>query len=52
MDVDEGAGAADPAVDSTSPADEEKEEDEPDFPDVKLDELLEDFDEMTLGDDA
>ena len=28
---------------------ETEEEDEPDFPEVKLDELLEDFDEMTLG---
>ncbi|OBZ65533.1 60S ribosomal export protein NMD3 [Grifola frondosa] len=36
---DDDAGAA--------PADTEEEE--PDFPDVKLDELLEDFDEMTLG---
>ncbi|PPQ98115.1 hypothetical protein CVT26_003249 [Gymnopilus dilepis] len=30
--------------------DEEEVEEEPDFPDVKLDELLEGFDEMTLGD--
>ncbi|KAF9447217.1 NMD3-domain-containing protein [Macrolepiota fuliginosa MF-IS2] len=30
---------------------EEEGEAEPDFPEVKLDELLEDFDEMTLGDD-
>ena len=29
---------------------EEEEEEEPDFPEVKLDELLEDFDEMTLED--
>ena len=28
---------------------EDKEEDEADFPDVKLEELLDDFDEMTLG---
>ena len=27
-----------------------EEEEEPDFPEVKLDELLEDFDEMTLED--
>ncbi|KAF8888621.1 NMD3-domain-containing protein [Infundibulicybe gibba] len=31
--------------------DAEAEEAEPDFPEVKLDELLEDFDEMTLGPD-
>ncbi|KAG6848663.1 hypothetical protein H0H93_015061 [Arthromyces matolae] len=29
--------------------DEEEQEDEPDFPEISLDELLEDFDEMTLG---
>ncbi|KIP04741.1 hypothetical protein PHLGIDRAFT_109206 [Phlebiopsis gigantea 11061_1 CR5-6] len=39
MDVDEV---------SSVPAPAEEEEEEPDFPDVKLDELLEDFDEMTL----
>lgn len=44
MDVDEGEQPA-PAP----AADEVEEQDEPDFPDVKLDELLEDFDEMTLG---
>ena len=49
MDVDESMAAeANPpaAMEST----EEEEEDEPDFPEVKLDELLEDFDEMTLED--
>jgi len=52
MDVDEGhvdkemeAGAAEPA------AAEHQDEDEPDFPEVHLDELLENFDEMTLGDE-
>ncbi|KAF8196042.1 NMD3 family-domain-containing protein [Pholiota molesta] len=34
-----------------NPEDEENEEEEPDFPDVKLDELLEGFDELTLGGD-
>ncbi|KAK7462763.1 ribosome-binding protein [Stygiomarasmius scandens] len=41
MDVDEK-----PAVSQT-----DEEEEEADFPEVKLDELLEDFDEMTLGQD-
>ncbi|TFY51571.1 hypothetical protein EVJ58_g10494 [Rhodofomes roseus] len=43
MDVDEGAHD-----ETASVAPTEVEEDEPDFPEVKLDELLEDFDEMTL----
>jgi nonsense-mediated mRNA decay protein 3 len=44
MDIDE-AGQAE----STAPATiEDGDEEEADFPDVKLDELLEDFDEMTL----
>ncbi|GJE85200.1 60S ribosomal export protein NMD3 [Phanerochaete sordida] len=42
MDVDESEAAA------PAPEDEDEGEDEADFPDVKLDELLEDFDEMTL----
>ncbi|KAI0781993.1 NMD3-domain-containing protein [Abortiporus biennis] len=42
MDVDESA----PAV-----AEESEEEEEADFPEIKLDELLEDFDEMTLHDE-
>ena len=33
-------------------AETDNEEDEADFPEVKLDELLEDFDEMTLGNDG
>ncbi|EGO04114.1 hypothetical protein SERLA73DRAFT_102468 [Serpula lacrymans var. lacrymans S7.3] len=47
MDVDEGMDAP-----SMGGDDEDKEagEEEPDFPEVKLDELLEDFDDMTLGD--
>ncbi|KAJ3555348.1 hypothetical protein NP233_g12232 [Leucocoprinus birnbaumii] len=40
MDVDMGETGA-----------EEEEDNEADFPEVKLDELLEDFDEMTLGND-
>lgn len=44
MEVDESQAAK-----ATAPTDDE--EDEPDFPEVKLDELLEDFDEMTLGDE-
>ncbi|KZT63397.1 NMD3-domain-containing protein [Daedalea quercina L-15889] len=43
MDVDEGAQEE---IASVAPT--EGDEDEPDFPEVKLDELLEDFDEMTL----
>ncbi|KAH7907543.1 NMD3 family-domain-containing protein [Hygrophoropsis aurantiaca] len=43
MDVDERA------PEPVSHDDEEHGEEEPDFPDVKLDELLEDFDDMTLG---
>lgn len=48
MEIDEGTGGAAPAA---AGADEEEEEQEPDFPDVKLDELLDDFDDMTLGED-
>jgi len=43
MDVDEGA-----QDETASIAPTEGDEDEPDFPEVKLDELLEHFDEMTL----
>lgn len=42
MDVDEGA------PEPVAATDEEDVEEEADFPEVKLDELLEDFDEMTL----
>ncbi|EIW54635.1 NMD3-domain-containing protein [Trametes versicolor FP-101664 SS1] len=47
MDVDESAMQED-AAPAAAPGAEEEEEEEPDFPDVKLNELLEDFDEMTL----
>jgi len=46
MDVDE----VDTSQNAVENGDDEDAEEEPDFPDVKLDELLEDFDEMTLGD--
>lgn len=46
MDVDE----ADTTQNAVANGDEEEAEEEADFPNVKLDELLEDFDEMTLGD--
>ncbi|KAI0090488.1 NMD3-domain-containing protein [Irpex rosettiformis] len=46
MEVDESQ----PLVESHAANGEEEEEEEPDFPEVKLDELLEDFDEMTLED--
>ncbi|KAL4262623.1 60S ribosomal export protein NMD3 [Pleurotus pulmonarius] len=45
MEVDEVVAPPVPVV-----AAEEEEEEEPDFPEVKLNELLEDFDEMTLND--
>jgi len=49
MDVDDV-----PAPDETESTmgDAEDEEDEPDFPEVKLDELLDEFDEMTLEDQS
>ncbi|KAJ4473164.1 NMD3 family-domain-containing protein [Lentinula aciculospora] len=37
-------------VDETSQQDQEEEEEEADFPEIELNELLEGFDEMTLGD--
>ena len=49
MDVDESGAAAAAAANTEAAT---YEEDEPDFPDVKLDELLEDFDEMTLEESA
>ena len=53
MDVDEQAGAPEhPAAMSGAEAMGGEEEEEADFPDVKLDELLEDFDEMTLEESA
>lgn len=47
MEVDEGTASE--AQGSGATGDEEE---EPDFPEVKLDELLDDFDEMTLEDSA
>ena len=47
MDVDEAPAAGPTPVPKAT--DEEEEENESDFPEVKLDELLENFDEMTLG---
>ncbi|KAF8954688.1 hypothetical protein BDZ97DRAFT_1927834, partial [Flammula alnicola] len=50
MDVDEVAVPAELVKPSAvAGVEEDAEEEEPDFPDVKLDELLEGFDEMTLG---
>ena len=37
-------------VDETPAVETDDEHEEPDFPEVRLEELLEDFDEMTLGD--
>ncbi|CCM04758.1 uncharacterized protein FIBRA_06948 [Fibroporia radiculosa] len=48
MDVDDAPNSS-VAVAAPEPG-EPDEEDEPDFPEVKLDELLENFDEMTLDD--
>jgi len=47
MDVDEVPAPAEPIAEQVG--EEEEEEEEPDFPEIKLDELLEGFDEMTLG---
>lgn len=44
-------GQLDPDVQMADGAQEEDEEEEADFPEIKLDELLEEFDEMTLQDD-
>ncbi|EPQ52359.1 NMD3-domain-containing protein [Gloeophyllum trabeum ATCC 11539] len=49
MDVDD-APAPVPEETESVMGDGEEEEDEPDFPEVKLDELLDEFDEMTLED--
>lgn len=45
MDVDMGESG-------TGAGEDEEAEDEPDFPEIKLDELLEEFDDMTLGNDG
>lgn len=50
MDVDEAGGGGEDGTQTASDAGGDKVEEEPDFPEVKLDELLEGFDEMTLGD--
>jgi len=49
MDVDEIAPVALVRAEEEVVGVDEEEESEPDFPDIKLDELLEGFDEMTLG---
>ncbi|KAJ7283125.1 NMD3-domain-containing protein [Mycena rebaudengoi] len=53
MDVDMVAEEAPPerVRDVGIPGDDDEEEEEADFPEIKLDELLEGFDEMTLGAD-
>jgi nonsense-mediated mRNA decay protein 3 len=43
-------GQLDPDVEMTNDAQEEGDEEEPDFPRIKLEDLLEEFDEMTLQD--
>ena len=49
MEVDEPSPVVDHVPSSTVPGANEEEEEEPDFPEVNLDELLEGFDELTLG---
>jgi len=54
MDVDERVGddkETPVQTEGVAEEEEEEEEEEPDFPDVQLDELLENFDEMTLGEE-
>ncbi|VDC05606.1 unnamed protein product [Peniophora sp. CBMAI 1063] len=53
MDVDEAPEPAQPQQQSAEEGGEdgEEEEDEPDFPQVGIDELLDEFDEMTLAED-
>ena len=48
MEVDEPGPAVERVPSSTAP-DENEEEEEPDFPEVNVNELLEGFDELTLG---
>lgn len=45
-------GQLDPDVQMAGGTQEDKEEEEADFPEIKLDELLEEFDEMTLQDNG
>jgi nonsense-mediated mRNA decay protein 3 len=49
MEVDEPSPVVEHVPSSTVPGANEEEEEEPDFPEVNLDELLEGFDELTLG---
>ena len=49
MEVDEPDPVVEHVPSSTVPDANEEEEEEPDFPEVNLDELLEGFDELTLG---
>ncbi|EMD42356.1 hypothetical protein CERSUDRAFT_148132 [Gelatoporia subvermispora B] len=49
MEVDEGLHTAPETMEGAA-GETDNEEEEPDFPEVKLDELLDDFDEMTLED--
>ncbi len=49
MDVDEAPAPSPAPVSKAAAEEEEEEEAEADFPEVKLEELLENFDEMTLG---
>ena len=49
MEVDEPGPVVEHVPSITVPGANEEEEEEPDFPEVNLDELLEGFDEMTLG---
>ncbi len=53
MDTDEPEGPPEQAIQTVvmDAGENGPEEDEPDFPEVKLDELLDDFDEMTLGEE-
>jgi hypothetical protein len=49
MEVDEPGPVVEHVSSSTAPGANDGEEEEPDFPEVNLDELLESFDEQTLG---
>lgn len=51
MDVDDAVAEGQPIKSTRVEAEDEDEEPEADFPEVKLDELLEGFDELTLGPD-
>ncbi|KAF8491110.1 NMD3 family-domain-containing protein [Gautieria morchelliformis] len=51
MEMDEIAPSTEPEAVASEDADEVDEEDEPDFPEVKLDELLDDFEELAIADE-